>query len=302
MYPRGIAPSTVQWCRSHDQLDFSSETHDFTPGLSRYGRAEVRICRGRRLTCGQARACGGGRDGWLVAGGALARDRGAGGGRRTRPGTGWLVAGGALAQDVEAVAVRLEALGVGELADRLGHLVLEGGREGDVGDLAAVDAQQMMVVLGQILGELEAGELIVGGDPPDQPGGLEVDQVPVGGAAGQVGQAFGDVADAHRVPRADQQLDDRAASRGVPLIYPAQAALGRVMQFAGYPLSWHCRPPADVAPPRRRRSHTTPTIVPPRFALRLSLRLCFNPWIPSLRARCEPGFPVRSGAWRWRPP
>src|SRR5262249_54250370 len=41
------------------------------------------------------------------------------GGRGLSPRTGGLAAGGALAQDIEAVAMRLEALGVGELAEGL---------------------------------------------------------------------------------------------------------------------------------------------------------------------------------------
>ena len=39
----------------------------------------------------------------------------------------------------------------------------------------------------------------VGRDPADQASGLQVHEVPVGGAARQVGKALGDVADAHRV-------------------------------------------------------------------------------------------------------
>ena len=102
----------------------------------------------------------------------------------------------------------LEALGVGERADGAGDLLLEAGREGDVDDLAAADAQQVVVMLGEVLGQLEAGELIAGGDPPDEPGGLQVGQVPVGGAARQAGQALGDVTDADRVAGADEQVDD----------------------------------------------------------------------------------------------
>ena len=78
---------------------------------------------------------------------------------------------------------------------------LEFGARGDVGDLAAAHAEEMVVVFGEVLGQLEAGELVAGRHPPHQPGAPEVDEVAVGGAAGQVGQAVGDVADAHRVAR-----------------------------------------------------------------------------------------------------
>jgi len=45
--------------------------------------------------------------------------------------------------------------------------------EGDVGDLAAADAQQVVMVLGQVLGQFEAGELVAGRDPADQPGVMQ---------------------------------------------------------------------------------------------------------------------------------
>ena len=49
--------------------------------------------------------------------------------------------------------------------------------------------KQMVVVLGQVLGQLEPGELVTGGDAPDQPGTLKVDEVPVGGASRYVGSS-----------------------------------------------------------------------------------------------------------------
>ncbi len=51
-----------------------------------------------------------------------------------------LAAGGAEAEHVEAVAVGVESVGCGELADGLGGVVLEPFRERDVDDRAAVDA------------------------------------------------------------------------------------------------------------------------------------------------------------------
>ena len=86
------------------------------------------------------------------------------------------------------------------------------------------------MVLGEVFGQLEAGELVVGGDPPDEPGGVQVGQVPVGGAAWQAGEALGDVTDAHRVAGADQQVDDGPPAAGVALVDPAQAALAHAVQ------------------------------------------------------------------------
>ena len=98
----------------------------------------------------------------------------------------------------------LEARSVGKLADGLRGLPLKAGREGHVDDLAAVDAQQVVMVLGVVLGELEPGELVAGRYPPYEPGCVQVSQVPVGRAARQAGQALGDVPDAHRVARAHE--------------------------------------------------------------------------------------------------
>ena len=55
--------------------------------------------------------------------------------------------------------------------------------------LPQLHAEEMVVVLGEVLGQLEARELVVGRDAPHHAGGLEVDQVAVGGAARQLGQA-----------------------------------------------------------------------------------------------------------------
>jgi len=148
-----------------------------------------------------------------------------------------LSAGSADAEHIEAVAVRLEALGVGEPADGGGCLVLEQGRKGHVNDLAAVDAQQVMVVLGEFLGQLEAGELVVGGDPPDEPCGVQIDQVPVRRAAWQVREPLGNVADADGMAGADKQVDNRPPPGGVALIDPAQPALDLAVHVAGHLLS-----------------------------------------------------------------
>jgi hypothetical protein len=62
------------------------------------------------------------------------------------------------------VAVRLEVLVARELVDGAADLTLEALARRDVGDLAAADAEQMVVVLGEVLRQLDAGELVVGRD------------------------------------------------------------------------------------------------------------------------------------------
>ena len=63
-----------------------------------------------------------------------------------------------------------------------------------------------------------------------RPGGVQVGQVPVGGAARQAGEALGDVFDAHGVACADEQVDDGPPPGGVALVDPAQAALDHAVE------------------------------------------------------------------------
>lgn len=115
-----------------------------------------------------------------------------------------------------------EALGPGHFDDRLAQVALDPGGQGDVSYLPAGDAQQMVVVLGEILRQLETGEVVMGHYPAHHPGGLEVDEVAVSGAAGQIGEATGDLGDTDGVTRRSEQGDDGAPSRRVTLVRPAQ--------------------------------------------------------------------------------
>ncbi len=81
------------------------------------------------------------------------------------------------------------------------------------------------MMLGQVLGQLEPGELVTRRDAAHEPGRVQVGQMPVGGAARQAGEALGDITDAHRVAGAHQQIDDGAPAAGVALVDQAQAAL-----------------------------------------------------------------------------
>ena len=62
----------------------------------------------------------------------------------------------------------------------------------------------MVVVLGQVFGQLETCELVAGRQTPDHAGTLQIDQVPVGRAPGDAGQLPRDVRDAHRVAQRRQ--------------------------------------------------------------------------------------------------
>jgi len=128
------------------------------------------------------------------------------------------------------MAVGLETLHVCQAVELLSDGPLEGIRGRDVAHLAATRAEEMVVVLGEILRQLEPCEVVVGGDPPHDPGCLKVDQMAVRGAPRQVRPPIGYVADAHRVTRAHEHLDDRAPSRGVALVDTSQSALDHTVQ------------------------------------------------------------------------
>ena len=83
-------------------------------------------------------------------------------------------------------------------------------------------AEQMMVVVQEVLGHLESRELVTRGDSTHDAGPLEVREVPVGRTPRHLGDARFDVRDAERTFRGRQEFDDGAAARGVALIDPAQ--------------------------------------------------------------------------------
>jgi len=93
-----------------------------------------------------------------------------------------------------------------------------------------------MMVLGEILGELEPSKLVACCHSPDEPGCLQVDEVPVCRTAGELREPPGDVTDADRVACACEQLDDGAPAGRVALIDVAKARFGQVVQTIGSPV------------------------------------------------------------------
>src|SRR5215469_4159265 len=63
--------------------------------------------------------------------------------------------------------------------------------------------------------------------------------MPVGRAARQIRQALGDVANAHGMATAEQQLNDGAPAAGIALVDPPQAPLGDAVQIVRQFLSRH---------------------------------------------------------------
>src|SRR5437879_541270 len=111
---------------------------------------------------------------------------------------------------------RREAGAALDLGDRFVETAFERRRSSEVLHLPARRADQMMVVLGEILSQLEPGETGAGDDAMDGTCLLEDGEVAIRGALGQV--AAGDeVGDGQRLRGRIQPFDDGATARGVTL-------------------------------------------------------------------------------------
>ena len=75
--------------------------------------------------------------------------------------------------------MRLKPLGLGEAIELLGDGVFERHRGGDVAHLPAVGAKEMVVVFREVLGELEAVELVAGRDAPNEARRLQIGRTSV---------------------------------------------------------------------------------------------------------------------------
>ena len=137
---------------------------------------------------------------------------------------------GAGADHVQAVVAAYETVDLGHVAQVPRHRLLERRGRREVDDPPAARAQQMVVVLGDVFSQFEAPVLVVGRDPPHHTRLLEVDQVAVGGAAGQARCSLGDVLDGHRVPGTGQQLDDHPSPVRVTLGDLPQPLFGHAVQ------------------------------------------------------------------------
>jgi hypothetical protein len=121
------------------------------------------------------------------------------------------------------MALGLKPLGGGQAVELLGDDALERRRRGDVAHLTAVGAQEVVVVLGQVFGQLEPSELVVSGHSADDPGRLEVEEVPVGGASRKIGEK----------PRSTRRSRSATSAWSSSVIYPSPACLGRSGRWSG---------------------------------------------------------------------
>ena len=121
----------------------------------------------------------------------------------------------------------------------------------------------MMVVLGEVLGQLEPGELVLGRDPPHDPGTLEIDQMAVGRTPRNLRKPGRDIRDAHRVADRGEHVDDGPPPGRVAKIDPTEPDLDELMQIVvggerrRRPLSSRChRSLLFAASHRSLRPHT----------------------------------------------
>ena len=123
-----------------------------------------------------------------------------------------------MSEYVDAVTVGLESLAGSELVDGLADIALEVGRWRDVDDFAAVGAEEVMVMLGEVFGQFVPSELVVSSHAPDYASDLEVDEVAVCGAAGHRREASGYVADADWMTGGHEQVDNGTPASRVTLL------------------------------------------------------------------------------------
>ena len=116
---------------------------------------------------------------------------------------------------------------LGDPAERLVERRLEVGRKGEVLDLPAAGADPvMMVVLGELLGQLEAGEVRAGDEAVHDTGAFEDGDAPVGGALRQLPSPLEELGERQRATGLVEGFDDGTVVAGVALPLAAQSGFG----------------------------------------------------------------------------
>ena len=132
------------------------------------------------------------------------------------------------------------------------QLLLHGRGHLEVGHVAAGRADQVVVVVREVLGQLVASELVRRHDPMHHAGPLEHGEVPIGGALGQTRMALEELRDGEGLVDGLEQVDQRAALRRVALAVVAQPACRGRVEIQGHQWwGWSSR--ISVCSPTRRR-------------------------------------------------
>ncbi len=127
-----------------------------------------------------------------------------------------------------------EPAGVGHLGERRPERALEVVGDREVLHAATARAHEVVVVLGQVLGQLEAGELVARDDAVHDAGALEDAEVAVGRALGQVTGGAEQLGEGDRPVGALERLDEGAAIGGVALVVRPQSRCGDQVQRARF--------------------------------------------------------------------
>jgi foldase protein PrsA len=128
------------------------------------------------------------------------------------------------------VEVRLPAC----LLCRLGERLLDVGGQHDVLETAAGRTHQVVVVLGELLGELVAGDVVGGREAPHDRALLERGEVAVQRALRLARTEVVELGDRHRAPGIDQQLHELAPPQRVALARPPQLFVDDVVDVGGH--------------------------------------------------------------------
>jgi len=114
------------------------------------------------------------------------------------------------------MAYRREARPILDVDEAPLDLPFEARRHGDVLDLTAAAAHEVVVMLREVFGKLVPAELLVRHHAMDRPGLFEHGEVPVQGALRE-GAPAREVGNGHRVLRLHQGLDESSALRCIAL-------------------------------------------------------------------------------------
>ena len=95
------------------------------------------------------------------------------------------------------MTLRLKSLRLRNVIDGSSDRLFHPWTERKVDHFPAIDAQQMVMVFGEILRELESGELVLSCDSAHQSGTLKIDETAVGRTPRKVGELVADVPDAY---------------------------------------------------------------------------------------------------------
>lgn len=168
-------------------------------------------------------------------------------------------AGHAAAEQIKAVVIRAEPGGLGH-GDHGGfERSLEPVRNSEVSDEAAGRADQVVVVMiGEIFGQLKASELIGAVHAMDDTARLQDRQVSVGRALRQAA-CVQDLCCGEGSARREQHLHETTPTGGVALVVPRQPCADREVEVFGHAVTLPASPPALVGEAARRRRQGDPS-------------------------------------------